>query len=67
MDLLIEQAGRLHPVEFKKTARPGRSAVAGFRALPRLGVEIGEGAVVCLRETDALLSEDVTAIPAGWL
>ncbi len=67
VDLLIEQAGRLHPVEFKKTARPGRNAAAGFRALPRLGVEIGEGAVVCLRETPVTLTEDATAIPAAWL
>ena len=35
-DLLIEADGRLHPVEIKKTATPGRDALAGMRALRRV-------------------------------
>ena len=67
VDLLIERDGRLHPVEFKKTASPGRSAAASFAALGKLELERGPGAVVCLRETDLLLAGDVAAIPAGYL
>ena len=67
VDLLIERDHRLHPVEFKKTASPGRSAAAHFGAIEKLDLERGPGAVVCLRETDLLLAEDVAAIPAGYL
>ena len=67
VDLLIERDNRIHPVEFKKTASPGRTASAGFAAVQKLGREMGPGAVVCLRETDIRLSNEVTAIPAGWL
>ncbi len=67
VDLLIERDHRLHPVEFKKTASPGRSAAAHFPAIGKLDRERGPGAVVCLRETDLILAEDVAAIPAGYL
>ena len=67
VDLLIERDHRLHPVEFKKTASPGRSSAAHFAAIGKLDRERGPGAVVCLRETDLILAEDVAAIPAGYL
>lgn len=67
VDLLIERDGRIHPVEFKKSASPGRSAAAGFAALTKLRLEVGAGAVVCLRETELRLTDNVTAIPAGYL
>ena len=67
VDLLIERDNRLHPVEFKKTATPSRSAARSFPALAKLGKPVGSGAVVCLKETDARLASDVVAIPAGLL
>ena len=67
VDLVIEQDNRIHPVEFKRTGSPGRSSAAGFAALGRLGIEMGPGAVVCLRPTEVRLTPQITAIPAGWL
>lgn len=67
VDLLIEQDDRLYPVEIKKTATPSRAAAASFSALGRLGRDLGEGAVLCLRETDIPLSAGVTAIPVWYL
>ena len=67
VDLLIERDNRIHPVEFKKTASPSQSAAASFSALNKLDKPLGPGAVVCLKETDARLAKDVTAIPAGLL
>ena len=67
VDLLIERDGGLHPVEFKKTASPGRSVAAHFASVGKLELERGPGAIVCLRETDLMLAEDVTAIPAAYL
>jgi hypothetical protein len=67
IDLLIEQDNRLYPAEIKKSATPSRSATRGFGVLEKLGLEIGEGAVLCLRETDLPLSADLTAIPIWYL
>ncbi|EIJ34455.1 ATP-binding protein [Thiothrix nivea] len=67
IDLLLEQDGKLHPVEFKKTASPGQSASKHFSVLEKLGIEVGHGAVVCLKEVDVPLSREVDAIPAGYL
>lgn len=67
VDLLIEQDGRLHPVEIKKTATPSQGAARGFATLVTRGVHLGPGAVLCLRDTDLPLSADVSAIPIRYL
>ena len=67
VDLLIEQDGQLYPVEFKKSATPSLHAANHFSALEKLGQPIGEGAIICLKETDVALSRRVSAIPLGYL
>jgi predicted AAA+ superfamily ATPase len=67
VDLIIEQNGALYPVEFKKTAAPGRNASKHFPVLEKLDNPIGHGAVICLRETGIPLSQQVDAIPISYL
>ena len=67
VDLIIEQNGTLYPIEFKKTASPGRNASKHFPVLEKLGKPIGHGAVICLRETGIPLSQQVDAIPISYL
>ena len=67
IDLVIEADGRLHPVEFKKTARPSRTDTRHFETLRRFPAGMGPGAVVCLRESAMHLGSDLLAIPAGLL
>jgi predicted AAA+ superfamily ATPase len=67
VDLIIERDNVLYPIEFKKTASPGKTAAKSFPALSKLGRQLGPGAVLCLKETDVPLSAEVTAIPAGYL
>lgn len=67
VDLIIEQNNMLYPVEFKKTATPGRNASKHFPVLEKLGKPIGHGAVICLRESSIPLSQQVDAIPIGLL
>ena len=69
VDLLIEADGLLHPVEIKKSASPGRDALAGMLSLHGLGVPLGPGAVVCMVPQATALSREpqVIAWPAGWL
>ena len=67
VDLLIEQDNTLYPIEFKKTASPSRTASKHFPVLEKLGLNIGHGAVICLKETLAPMSSTVTAMPLGFL
>lgn len=67
VDFLIEQNDILYPVEVKKTATPSMNAAKNFDALKTLKKTIGTAAIVCLREKDILLSQDIVAIPVGYL
>lgn len=64
IDVLIVRDACAYPVEIKKTAQPGRDAVRHFAVLERLGLEIGQGAIVCLCEERLPLTAQVEAIPA---
>ena len=65
IDLIIVRDQAVHPLEFKKTASPGRDTVRHFRALSRLERPVGEGGVICLAESSWPLAEGVVTIPVG--
>ncbi len=65
IDLIIEQNGKLHPVEIKKTAKPDKIAVKNFNVLPD-NIR-AEGAVICLCDEDLPLTENTTIIPVSYL
>lgn len=48
IDLIILENGKAYPVEIKKSANPGKSAIKHFGVLEDMGLEVGEGAVVCM-------------------
>lgn len=78
IDLLIYQNGILSPIEIKKAASPGRTAVKNFRVLDQVGtaepfdgletlkVEIGTGSVVCLAADLLPIDEKNWYVPV-WL
>ena len=65
IDLIIEQNGKLYPIEIKKTAKPDKSSIKNFNVLPDLNR--AEGAVICLCDEDLPLTENVNIIPVGYL
>lgn len=67
IDLLIENNGVLHPVEFKKSATLKKSDIANFRVLEKFKVPIGHGALISLSPENIMISENCTAIPAPFL
>lgn len=67
IDLLIVKDDVAHPLEFKKSASPGRDAVRHFASLDRLGLQVGSGGVICLAESSLPLSELAVTIPVGAL
>lgn len=64
IDVLIVCDGRVHPVEIKKTAQPGRDAVRHFSVLANLGLETVDGALICLVPEQLPITAKVGAIPA---
>jgi predicted AAA+ superfamily ATPase len=67
IDLIIETAQSLHPVEFKKSATPSLSSIKNFSALHKFNKEVGHGAIICLTDKIMPLNNEVTAIPVGLL
>ena len=67
IDLLIEQNSTLYPIEFKKTAIPGRNSVKNFSTLNKLNIPIGHGGVICLSEKHIPITRDVDAIPVAYI
>ncbi len=67
VDLLIESADTLFPVEIKKTASPALQAARSFPAIAKLGMRVGPGAVLCFADRDLPLSREVAAIPLRYL
>ncbi|MBK8164744.1 MAG: ATP-binding protein [bacterium] len=65
IDLLIVQDEVIYPLEFKKSASPGRDSVRHFGALARLDRSIGPGGVICLAESSLPLADGVVTIPVG--
>ena len=67
IDLLIIQDGRIHPLEFKKTASPGKNSVRHFKVLEKLGMPVAQGGLICLAGQPLPLLKDVWSIPVGMI
>lgn len=67
IDLMILENGKLYPVEIKKSADPGKSALKNFNILNSLPEEIGEGAVVCMTPMVIPLDEKNKLVPVGCI
>ena len=64
IDCLIERDGKLHPIEIKKSAAPGKNDIRHFSVLERLGCPVGESALICMYPDTLPLTEQCTIIPA---
>lgn len=67
IDLMILENGKLYPVEIKKSADPGKSALKNFRVLDSLPEEIGEGAVICMTPVTIPLDRKNTLVPIACI
>lgn len=65
IDLLIMQDGMIYPLEFKKTASPGKNDVRHFQTLEKLKLPIGPGGVICLAQQLLPLTPSTLSIPVA--
>lgn len=66
IDLIIEQNGKLYPIEIKKTANPSKDMIENFKVLENIK-EVGEGAVICMYDKIINLDEKNKVIPYKYL
>jgi predicted AAA+ superfamily ATPase len=66
IDVILEANGKLHPVEIKKSANPGKDAVSSFRFLAVSERPSGHGAIVCCA-TEYLPLDARNSIVPWWM
>jgi hypothetical protein len=66
IDLIIENDGKLQPIEIKKSANPKKNAGRHFSTLEKVGKEMTEGSIICMSEDLSPISKEIWAVPV-WL
>lgn len=67
IDLIILENGKAYPIEIKKSANPGKGAIKHFGVLEAMGLEAGEGAVVCMTPMILPIDGRNKCIPIGCI
>lgn len=66
IDLIIEQSGKLHPIEIKKTSNPTQKMISNFNVLENVG-EVGEGGIICMYDKVIQMDDKNRIIPFNYL
>lgn len=66
IDLIIEQNGKLHPIEIKKSANPTKDMISNFKVLEKIG-QVGDGGIICMYDKLINLDEKNRVIPYTYL
>ncbi|MEG0687919.1 MAG: ATP-binding protein [Hungatella sp.] len=67
IDLMILENGYAYPIEIKKSAEPGRRAIKHFGVIDDLGLNAGEGAVVCMTPMILPIDGKNMFVPVGCI
>lgn len=68
IDLIIEEGGKLYPIEIKKHADPARRDIEAFDLLDKIGgAKRGSGGVICLYDNLITLKGEDRVIPVQYL
>lgn len=67
IDIFLEENGKIHPLEVKKSANPDRRETKKFELLDKAGVERGCGGIVCMCEEVIPIDEKNNFIPCNLL
>jgi hypothetical protein len=66
IDLIIEENGKLQPIEIKKSANPKKNAGRHFSVLNKTEKTTSKGSVICMSDDLIPISEETWAVPV-WL
>lgn len=66
IDIVMEENGKLFPLEIKKTALPDKRLVRVFGILDKSPLQIGTGAVLCMADSFSAFDKDNLIVPI-WM
>jgi predicted AAA+ superfamily ATPase len=66
IDLIIEENGKLYPIEIKKSSNPKKNAGRHFSVLKKTGCESGMGNIICMANDLMPISNEAWTVPV-WL
>jgi predicted AAA+ superfamily ATPase len=67
IDMVMQQNGRLYPIEIKKSASPDARLTRVFSVLARSPLPRGTGAVICTAERFGAIDRDNLIVPVGMI
>ena len=68
IDLIIEEAEKIYPIEIKMSASPNKEMAKNFSVLKRkIDKEIGTGIIICQYDNKVYLSEDILVLPVEYI
>ena len=67
IDVLIEENGRIHPLEIKKSANPNRREIKKYEVLEKTGMQIGAGGIICMCEEVIPINSRNSFIPCNLI
>ncbi|MCL2331888.1 MAG: ATP-binding protein [Actinomycetia bacterium] len=63
VDMVLENDGKLHPLEIKKTASPPSELTSTFRVLDKASIPRGTGAVICMKKELSAFDNGTMIVP----
>ena len=67
IDMILEQDGRLNPLEIKRSVNPANQLVKAFEVLDKGAVPRGKGAILCMRPALTAVDADNYIVPIWML
>lgn len=67
IDVLIEENGKIHPLEIKKSANPNRREIKKYEVFEKTGMQIGAGGIICMCEEVIPINSRNSFIPCNLI
>lgn len=67
IDVFVEENGKIHPLEIKKSANPDRREVKKYQVLDKASVARGNGGIICMCEEPVPIDADNCFIPSNLI
>lgn len=67
IDVFVEENGKIHPLEIKKSATPDRREVKKYQVLDKASVARGNGGIICMCEEPIPIDTDNCFIPSNLI
>ena len=67
IDLLVFYDNKVYPVEIKKSANLGSTAIKNFDIISKFGYDVGNGIVLCMMENILAINDNNYFVPIEYM